>query len=414
MGWNSYDAFGGQVTEGETKACADYMAEHLLRHGWEYCVIDIAWHSNKSMDDWSNREMDDHGRLLPHLERFPSAANGHGFKPLADYVHKLGLKFGIHMMPGITQKAVENNCAILGSKARAVDIILPDSFNPLWPGKLLFLDMRKNGAQAYYDSLLQQYADWGVDFIKADGVGGYLPDQVEALDTARNKCGRDIVLSLSAGCPDYFMWPEHRKIHCEMWRVSEDLWDRWPQVEMMFYNLRAWQDHAGRGHWLDADMLPLGRIGDRQHTDNAPDRDTKLNRNEQRTVITLWCVAQSPLMFGGDLRRMDDWTLSLLTNDEVLAVNQQGIHARELFRDCSVRGVAWMCDLPEPETRAIGLFNFSDKTPNTVTVPFSEAHLPESCRIRDLWTHRDLGMFKGRFAAEIAPHGAGLYRVTPA
>lgn len=415
MGWNSYDCFGGQVTEQEFRDSAEVMARRLRRHGWEYAVIDIGWHSHASMEDWGPDEIDEYGRLLPSLVRFPSAAGGRGFRPLADFVHGLGLRFGIHVMPGITARAVAAGCRIAATGARAGDIARASDFNSLWPGKLHHLDVTKPAAQAYCDSLFALYAEWGVDFVKADGVGDpYRPEQVEALDAARRRCGRDIVLSLSSGCPDSVSWPLHRKAHCEMWRVSEDFWDRWPQLEMMFYNLRAWQDHAGPGHWLDADMLPLGRIGDRHHPVNSPDRDSRLTRDEQRTVMSLWSIAQSPLMFGGDLRRLDDWTLSLLTNDEVLAVNQQGRRAKELFRECHCRGVGWICEMPEPGVRTIGLFNFGGERPSTIAIAFAEAGLPEACAVRDLWARRDLGVMRGELTAEIPSHGSGLYRVTPA
>lgn len=412
MGWNSYDMYGGQVTEAEVRANADYMALHLARHGWEYVVIDIAWHSGTRMGHFEREAMDGFGRLLPSPERFPSSRDGAGFKPLADYIHSLGLKFGIHVMPGIPRRAIELDCPILGAQSRAGDIADATRHNDLWPDGLPLVDMTRPGAQAYYDSLLALYASWGVDFIKADGVGAvYHPDQVAALDHARKACGRPIVLSLSAGCPDYVKWPEHRKAHCEMWRVSEDFWDRWPQVEAMFTNLRAWQDHGGPGHWLDADMLPLGRIGQRQHPDNAPDRMTRLTRDEQRTVMTLWCVAQSPLMFGGDLPSNDEWTLSLLTNDEVLAVNQQGRRARELSRDCAERGVVWTADMPDPGVKAVGVFNFDGASGHTVTIPLAEAGYHSAVRVRDLWAHQDLGPVECMLSVEVPPHGARLLRV---
>ncbi|OGV62664.1 MAG: hypothetical protein A2498_14740 [Lentisphaerae bacterium RIFOXYC12_FULL_60_16] len=412
MGWNSYDCFGGEVTESEVRANAEYMARHLLKYGWEYVVIDIAWNTNAHMNDYHpNTTLDTWGRLLPSVARFPSAAGGKGFKPLADFIHGLGLKFGIHVMPGIPKWAVEQNTPILGSTAHARDIAHPSRVNQLWPDGLPFVDTTRPGGQEYYDSLFTLYAGWDVDFVKADGIGGYDPDQVEAFDLARQRCGRNMVLSLSASCTDHSTYRLHRQKHCELWRITEDFWDRWPQLETMFYNFLAWQDFIGPGHWADGDMLPLGRIGVRQHPDNAPDRMTRFTRYEQTTLMTLWCIAQSPLMFGGDLPANDPWTLALITNPEVLAVNQTGRKPRELFRDCSCRSLAWISELPD-NAQAIGVFNFDPKQPHTIQVPLAEAGLPDTCQVRDLWERRELGPVSGILSAVIPPHGARLFRVT--
>ncbi len=411
MGWNSYDCFGGEVDESDVRANAEYMARHLLKFGWEYVVIDIAWHTDQHMNDFTEGiTMDAYGRLLPSVLHFPSARNGVGFKPLADFIHGLGLKFGIHVMPGISKWAVERNTPILGSSARARDIAHPTRKNHLWPDGLPFVDMSQPGGQEYYDSLFKLYAEWGVDFVKADGIGNYDPDQVEAFDWARQRCGREMVLSLSSGCPDHSTYRRHRREHCEMWRISEDFWDRWPQLEMAFYNFLAWQDFIGPGHWADGDMLPLGRIGARQHPDNAPDRMTRFSRYEQTCLMTLFSIVQSPLMFGGDLPSNDPWTLQLITNPEVLAVNQTGLRPRELFRDCSRSAVAWVCDLPDGAT-ALGVFSFHPKETRTARVPFAEAGLPEKCQVRDLWARQDVGEVAGILEAEIPPHGARLFKV---
>jgi alpha-galactosidase len=413
MGWNSYNCFGGEVTEAEVRANAEYMAKHLKPCGWEYVVIDIYWHADscQALPTWRDDVLDGYGRLLPSVKRFPSARNGRGFKPLADYLHGLGLKFGIHVMPGIPKWAIERHCPILGSETRAPEIAHPTLSNGLWAGYLPHVDTSHPGSQAYLDSLLKLYAEWEVDLIKADGIG-YIPDQVEAMDLARQRCGRDIVLSISAGCSAESIYRRHRTQHCEMWRISEDLWDKWPQLERMFDNFLAWQSFIGSGHWADGDMLPLGRIGIRQHPDNAPDRMSRLTHYEQTTLMTLWCIAQSPLMFGGDLPSNDPWTLGLITNPEVLAVNQSGRNPRELFRDCHCGGVAWTCDLPDG-AKALAVFTFDPRNTRVVRVPMAEMGLPATCHVRDLWARRDLGNVNRYLDVEVPPHGARLFQVTP-
>lgn len=420
MGWNSYDYFGGDINEAEFLANAEYLAAHLKHLGWQYAVIDIAWHADASMSQLAHDVMDAHGRLMPSPRKFPSARNGSGFKPLADRLHAMGLRFGIHVMPGVTRHAMTRGCKVLGTNSPVIDIALPGEMNALWPEQLHYLNPDAPAAQAYYDSLFALFAEWGVDFVKADGPGyPYLPRQVEMLDLARQRCGRPIVLSISAGCTQHAAWKHHRSKHCEMSRISEDFWDRWPQLEAMFDNFRAWQGFSGPGHWPDGDMLPLGRIGARHHPANAPDRRTKFTEHEQRTLMTLWCIAQSPLMLGGDLPSNTPDDLALISNAEVLAVNQRGRNGRELFRDCHHSAVVWLADLtghPDGSATAnewaIAVFNFHPALTRTIPIPWSETGLPPRCRIRDLWNQRDLGVVGDELVVEVPPHGAAFVRVT--
>lgn len=421
MGWNSYDCYGGEVTETEVRANAEYMATHLKQHGWEYVVIDIGWHIRADDASFDSKgascagladEIDPYGRLLPAPDRFPSAAGGKGFKPLADFIHGLGLKFGIHIMPGIPEPAIHEKRPILNSAATAADVAHPSAYNHLSPGFMRRVDYTKPGAQAYADSVLAQYAAWGVDLIKMDGIGlPYMPDVTEAMDAARNRCGRAIILSTSSGYHDYVNLKNHRMAHVEMTRATEDFWDRWPQLDMMLHNLLRWQGWNRPGFWVDADMLPLGRIGIRQHPVNGPDRMTFFTHPEQRLLMSLWCIAQSPLMFGGDLPSNDDWTLSLLTNDAVLDVNQHGRNARVIFLDCTQAAEAWVSEMPDGSW-ALGVFSFKGDGPHDVEVIFAEADLPEALVARDLWEHADLGRCEGRLTIRMEPHGGRLFRLT--
>ncbi len=320
MGWNSWDSYGTTVTEAEVKANADAMAAKLKRHGWQYIVVDIQWSDPqaKAHGYRPNAEltMDDQGRLTPAVNRFPSAAGGKGFGPLAAYVHGKGLKFGIHIMRGVPRRAaVAAQIADTSSTCR-------------WNSDMYGVDMSKPGGQEYYDSIVKLYAGWGVDYIKADDMAiPFHGAEIEALHKAIVKSGRPIVLSLSPGPADIAK-ADFYAANANLWRVSGDLWDRWQDVLKTFGLMDKWSRYSKPGGWPDADMLPLGHIGLRAERGN--DRASLLTHDEQRTLITLWCIARSPLMMGGDLPTSDDFTYSLLTNDAVLAVDQKGTNAHQV------------------------------------------------------------------------------------
>jgi hypothetical protein len=350
--------------------------------------------------------MDEYGRLTPATNRFPSAAGGKGFRPLADYIHAKGLKFGIHIMRGIPRRAVAANLPVLGSTARAAAIADTKSLCE-WNTDMYGLDMSQPGAQDYYDSILQLYAQWGVDYIKADDIASpFHGDEIAALHRAIVKSGRPIVLSLSPGPADLAK-ADFYAANANLWRISNDFWDRWPDLRANFDLLDKWSRHTRPGAWPDADMLPLGRIGIR--AERGDDRTTRFTRDEQRTLITLWSIARSPLMFGGDLPSNDDFTLSLLSNDEVLAADQTGTHSRQLF----LRGdqIAWTSDAATPNTRYLAVFNVGDQAPLEIRVNWSELGLPATCALRDLWEKKELGRVKDGYTFKLPPHASGLYRL---
>ena len=354
MGWNSWDCFGTTVTEAQTKANADFMAAKLKAHGWQYIVVDIQWYQPSAQGhDYipgAKLVMDEYSRLLPATEKFPSAADGAGFKPLADYVHSLGLKFGIHLMRGIPRQAVKQNTAILGTDQRAADIADTSSICS-WNPDMYGVDIRRPGGQEYYDSLMALYAGWGVDFIKVDDIARPYDEvqklEIEAIRRAIAKTGRPIVFSLSPG-ETPLARGEHVADHANMWRISDDFWDNWPALLSQFKRLHDWTPHRRTGAWPDADMLPLGTI--------EFGRRTKFTRDEQFTLMSLWSIARSPLMHGGDMTHTDDFTLSLLTNDEVLAVNQHSANNRQLFRTADGL-IAWVADVPGSPDKYLALFN---------------------------------------------------------
>jgi hypothetical protein len=352
--------------------------------------------------------MDEFGRLTPALNRFPSAANGQGFKPLADYVHGLGLKFGIHIMRGIPRQAVTKNLPVLGTNLRAGDVANPKSICT-WLTDMYGVDMTKPGGQAYYDSIIKLYAQWGVDYIKADDMSSpYQGDEIAALSQAIKKCGRPIVLSLSPG-PAPLGQAEHLKKHAQLWRISGDFWDDWKSLKEQFSLCRAWAPHTVLGHWPDADMLPLGRIAIRG--ERGDNRHTNFTQDEQFTHMTLWSIFRSPLMFGGDLPSNDAFTLSLLTNDEVLAVDQHSTGNHELFAEGGQ--VAWVASAPNSRDKYLALFNLDDHAPATMRVKWTQLDLSGQCSVRDLWQHKDLGNRDGEFSVEVRPHAAQLFRIHP-
>ena len=412
MGWNSWDCYGTTVTEAEVKANADYMAKHLKPHGWRYVIVDIQWSEQKPKShgyrDDADLAMDAFGRLIPAPNRFPSSANGAGFKPLSDYVHGLGLSFGIHIMRGIPRRAVKANLPVEGSQVRAGDIGDPYSLCP-WNTDMYGVDISRPGAQSYYDSILKLYASWGVDYIKADDIARPAHrDEIAAIHRAIQKTGRPIVLSLSPGpatVEDLAFFREN----ANMWRISDDFWDDWKALRLNFTLMSVWAGAGRPGAWPDADMLPLGRIGIR--AERGDDRMSRFTHDEQRTLMTLWSIAQSPLMFGGDLPSNDAWTLSLLTNDEVLSVDQHGDGGRPIAE--SGDSVIWAAGAGTG-AKYLAVFNVGDGKPIDVRVDWRALKLPAKCRLRDLWEPKDLGIIEGGYRFNVAPHASGLYKLTAA
>jgi hypothetical protein len=396
MGWNSWDSYGTSVTEAEVKANAAYMAAKLKSHGWQYVVVDIQWSDPlaKPHGYRPNAElaMDEYGRLVPAANRFPS-----GFKALADSIHAQGLKFGIHIMRGIPRRAVAANLPVLGSTARAADIADTRSVCR-WNSDMYGVDMTKPGAQAYYDSIVKLYAAWGVDYIKADDIAQpFHGDEIAALHRAIVKSGRAIVLSLSPGPADLSK-ADFYAANANLWRISDDFWDLWRDLRKSFDLLEKWSPLVKSGGWPDADMLPLGRIGIR--AERGDDRPTRFTHDEQRTLITLWCMARSPLMFGGDLPSNDAFTESLLTNDEVLAANQRGDRPRKFWQQGDA--VIWTSELGG--ARYYAAFNIGEESGLEITIPATG-------RFRDVWKAQDLGTFDRTYKVKLLPHTSAMYLV---
>ena len=414
MGWNSWDSYGTAVREEQVKANVDAMARELAHYGWRYIVVDIQWYEpNAGGHDYragAPLTMDEYGRLLPAPNRFPSSTGGAGFKNLAAYVHGEGLKFGIHIMRGIPRQAVEQNLPILGTNHHAAEIA--DRVNVCeWNQDMYGVDMSKPGAQAYYDSLVALYVSWGVDFIKADDMSrpyALRAPEVHALSSAIRKSGASIILSLSPG-PAPIAEAADLRANAQMWRISDDFWDDWKLLKKQFDYTRDWAPYIGKDNtWPDADMLPLGKL--RITDKNGAPRQTRFTPDEQQTVMTLWCMFSSPLIFGGDLPAAGAATLALLSNREVLEIDQNSSGNRQVLERGNLR--VWLADAPESQDKYLAVFDLGDAA-ETIHLDWPELGIQiANPAVRDLWQHKELGRQKN-FDVRLRPHAAALYRVSP-
>jgi hypothetical protein len=420
MGWNSYDAFGDSVTEAEVLANAAWLKEHLQPLGWDTVVVDFRWYDRLAdglrVQNPEGVTIDAFGRCVPPTNRFPSAANDAGFKPLAEKIHALGLKFGIHIMRGIPRMAVAANLPIDGSKFTAAQAVLPEGDTNrtcVWNRDMFGVDATTPAGKAWYASIAKQYAEWGVDYIKCDDIANlqrgkfYAAPEVEALSIGLRDSGRSVVLSLSPGAAPVNCAP-HLKRFANLWRISGDFWDNWRALNRNFDLFAAWLPDAAPGHWPDGDMIPLAHVCQR-NCDVRPERWTRFTRDEQLTLMSLWALAPSPLMLGMNLPDNDAWTIALLTNPEVLELNQDSAgRAARRMTGPPVPAETWMKELTDGSF-AIGLFN---RTEQPVKVQFPWRHLGflSAPEVRDLWLRQDAGR-QENFVAELPPHGCVLLQV---
>jgi alpha-galactosidase len=413
MGWNSWDCFGPNVVEAEVKANADYMAKNLKSAGWEYIVVDIRWYVGNDKAHGYNETnpdyvLDEFGRFQPSIIKFPSAAGGKGFKPLADYIHKKGLKFGIHIMRGVPKEAVKRNLPIYGSIYTTKDIANPAD-QCTWLHDMYGTIAGKEGSQDYYNSLFKLYAEWGLDFVKVDDLSRpYHTAEVDMIRKAIDRCGRKIVLSTSPGETPVYAAADVQK-HANMWRTVDDFWDNWKMLKDHFDVFERWNQYRIPGGWPDGDMLPLGKIGIRAERGNP--RMTAFTPDEQYTLMTLWTIFRSPLMFGGNLPDNDAFTLSLINNKEVLAIMKNSTNNKEIYRNADK--IVWRADDTESGDKFVAVFNAGDAAdPVKVSVKLSDLGFTGPCKVRDLWAKKDVGTFTGEFAPMVNKHGAMLYRIS--
>lgn len=411
MGWNSWDCWGAAANEEIIRRNAEYMAKNLKQFGYEYVVLDIQWSeptaTSHDYHPFAELCMDEHSRLIPAENRFPSSKGGKGFAPLAEYIHSLGLKFGLHIMRGIPRQAVHRNTKIFGTDKRARDIAKTNSIC-YWNTDMYGVDTDKEGARAYYDSIFALYASWGVDFIKCDDIAREMPhaeSELIMLSEALHGCGREMVLSLSPG-PAPLEKAELFKQVSNMWRITDDFWDKWELLYDMFDRTQKWCTHTGAGHYPDADMLPVGAVRQVYGEGNR----TGFTEDEQYTMLTLWSIFRSPLMIGGELPKTDSFTLSLLTNTDILKMHKNSRHAHQLWRKeiDGVEHILWVAQNAEGGTY-LAVFNAGDRD-SVIDIPLSDAEISGKFKVRELWSGKEFEA-EDIIKAEIAAHGAKAYLV---
>lgn len=417
MGWNSWDCYGAGVTEDELLGNAEFMRDRLKQYGYQYVVCDIQWYEPAAKgnvyNNFADLCMDEYSRLIPAVNRFPSSANGAGFKPIADKIHSMGLKFGIHIMRGIPRQAVHRNTRIYGTTARARDIASQFSLCP-WNTDMYGVDTEKRGAEEYYDSLFKLYASWGVDFVKVDDIANteFSPQnpysaekEIEIIRAAIDRSGRDMVLSLSPG-PAPLNKAEHLSENANMWRISGDFWDRWDKLLNMFSLCEKWYPYVKDGSFPDCDILPLGKLCIDGSYMGDMGRDSGFTKEEQKTMMTLWAVFRSPLFFGGELRLTDNYTLSLVTNPEVINVNQNSEKPLFVYNKGGI--AVWQTKIENGT--AVAIFNLSDEEKH-YKLSFSDLGIENVRAVRDLWARKDIPKFENDVAVSLKPHSSEFFEI---
>lgn len=429
MGWNSWDAYGLTIDEADFKANATVLAS-VQRYGWQYAVIDEGWYMDNpfghSLDE-KKYLWDANGILIPVASRFPDSVNGEGFKPLADWVHAQGLKFGIHIVRGIPRGVVKENLPIAGSSFHAEDAADLSSPCPWDDGNW---GIKDNAAgQAYYDSMLKLYAGWGLDFIKVDCISDhpYRPTEIRQIALAIRKTGRPIVLSLSPG-PTSLTHAAEVGEYAQMWRITDDHWDFWSvkhesgksefpfSVKDSFDRLASWVPYVKPGNWPDADMLPWGWLG--PHPGLGQPRLTRETHDEQQTEFTLWAIARSPLILGANLTKLDDFSRSLMTNQTMLFMNQNATYSRPLDQATLPAGFqnarVWRATIGSPGAKNYSefyaFFNLDD-SPVTLKATWQQLGLAgKKHQSQNVWTEDAFHDSKGVDIA-LPPHASTVFQV---
>lgn len=424
MGWNSWDAYGFTIDEAQFRENVEILTG-MEQYGWQYAVIDEGWYMQNPLGANTAEQKylyDKNGLLEPVVERYPSAARGAGFKPLADWVHQQGLKFGIHILRGIPRQVVDENLPIAGSRFHAADAADRGATCPWSDANYGVAD--NAAGQAYYDSMLKRYADWGIDFIKVDCISDhpYRPTEIRQVAEAIRKTGRPIVLSLSPGPTSLDHAAEVAK-YAEMWRITDDHWDFWKvegkkgefpfALSEEFDRIAEWNGEVKPGSWPDPDMLPEGSLA--PHPGLGDPRKSRYTEDEQRTEFTLWAISRSPLIFGGNLTRLDAFTRGLMTNMEVTNIDQQSVASGPALMPLETGQPlpwrAWYAQVGDfsPKMYA-AVFNLGDDA-RTVDVPWVSFHVKDKPHAAwDVWNKRHLATARALHVT-LPPHGCALFKI---
>lgn len=419
MGWNSWDSYGLTVTEEQFRQNMVVLDAQLKEFGWQYVVIDEGWYLQNpeaaKTPDNLRYTLNARGQYEPALDRFPSSKEGAGFRPLAEAVHKEGLKFGIHIIRGIPKQTLKENPHIGRTRFRAsaaadtTDVCQwnPDNFG-----------VKANVAgQAWYDALMKQYADWGVDFIKVDCIAHpYKTAEIKMIHRAIQRSGRAMLLSLSPG-PTALTHAADAAASAQLWRISDDVWDHWDKdktipwsqsLKGQFPIAATWVKYAKPDSWPDADMLPIGELS--PFPGNGAPRGTKLTEDEQRTMLTLWAMARSPLFIGANLTKMDGFTKALLSNPVLIAIDQHSTENHQATEDGDI--TAWTARSSTTSTSYLALFNLGDTAIHVDSSYATYGFTGDTYKLRDIWQSKELGEHAG-ITVDLQPHATVLLELRP-
>jgi hypothetical protein len=428
MAWNSWDSYGLTINEADYRANTTVLAS-MRQFGWQYSVIDEGWYMQDPFADTVENHKyvwDENGILIPDGKRFPSSVMGAGFKPIADWVHSQGLKFGIHILRGIPRQVVDQNLPIAGTSFHAADAADKSSPCPWDEGNWGIKD--NEAGQAYYDSMLKLYASWGLDYIKVDCISDhpYRPTEIRQLAEAIKKTGRPIVLSLSPGPAQLDHATEIAK-YAQMWRITDDHWDGWTfehkqnssefpfALHDEFDRIAAWAPYVKSGNWPDPDMLPEGFLG--PHPGYGDTRQSRYTHDEERTEFTLWAISRSPLILGDNLTKLDDFSRSLYTNKEVTGLIQQAVDSKPGLLPKSVTNAKdfpqryWSAITGGPNPKHyVAVFNLADAA-TTANLPWLVFHLDNKSHAAfDVWNQKSIPKSK-TLHVDLPAHGCALFRV---
>lgn len=392
MGWSSWSSLLINVDESAIKAIAQIQASSLKSAGYVYVNVDAGWYLNPDLG------IDSNGRWIADPSKFPS-----GMQALGDYIHSLGLKFGIYVTPGIPKLAVTQNTPVEGTPYHASDIAIPTQTEITYLGGTMYaLDYTKPGAQEFVNSWANLFAAWGADYLKLDAAGDTNIPDIKAWSTALIQTGRPIHFELANNLDpsNAAVWRQYSN----GWRISTDIESYngttltdWDHVALRFALEPNWLAAPGPGGWNDLDSLEVGGAAD------------GLSADERQSMLTFWALSASPLLVGDDLRGLDSLGMQLLTNPEVIKIDQNGLAAAP-FNTASPQEV-WAALEPDG-SYAVGLFNLSSVAAS-IDVPWSSLGFTGAATVRDLWASVDLGSFQDAFSAAVNPHAARLLRIVP-